>query len=784
MNDFGHAVAVDSAGNAILTGTTESFGAGLDDVFIAKYSPSRVQLWSVTWGGGSSDQGYSVAVDLTDNVIVTGKTYSFGAGGADAFVVKYSPSGVQLWNATWGGSNSECGYGVTVDSANNIIVVGYTDSLGAGLDDVFIAKYSSSGVQLWNRTWGESYNDRSYGVAVDSIDNIVVTGYTDLSGTSVYDALVVKYSSSGEPQWNLTIGGGDFGYGIAVDSADNIVTTGYKFSSGTSSWDAFVAKCHPSGVQLWNRTFRGNGDDYGYGIAVDSAGDIVVAGETNSSGAGKTDAFVAKYSSFGVKLWNTTWGGEGDDYGYGVAVDSVDDVVVAGYTNSFGASGYDAFALHVSAAPLWYTTWGRLTVDEGRDVAVDSEDNILLTGYTDSYGAGSTDAFVAKYSSLGVQQWNFTWGGGESEYGYAVAIDSTDNIIVTGYTSSFGAGGYDAFVIKYSPSGIQLWNTTWGGNYYDRGYGVVVDSANNIIVAGCTRSFGAGGYDAFVVKYSSSGIQLWNTTWGGSNHDYGYSVSVDSIDNTVITGSTEPFGADKKVALIVKYSSGGLLLWNATWAGFGSACGYDVTIDSANNMIITGQTYSIVEGIDDAFIVKYSPSGVMQWNHMWGGSYSDCGYGVAVDTEDNIVVAGKTDSSVSDGIGAFVAKYSSLGVLLWDRVWGGSESDYGYGVAVNSNNSIVLTGTTKSFGAGSSDAFIVKYPPSGFQFWHILWDKRVRGDVDGDGDVDTSDLFEFSKAYGSEFSKPNWNPNCDFNGDNRVDASDLFNLGKNYGNTI
>jgi len=79
MNDFGYAVAVDSAGNIIVTGTTESFGAGLDDVFVTKYSPSKVQLWSVTWGGGGSDQGYSVAVDPTDNIMVAGQTYSFGA---------------------------------------------------------------------------------------------------------------------------------------------------------------------------------------------------------------------------------------------------------------------------------------------------------------------------------------------------------------------------------------------------------------------------------------------------------------------------------------------------------------------------------------------------------------------------------------------------------------------------------------------------------------------------------------------------------------------------------
>ena len=840
IDDFGYAVAVDSAGNIIMTGATESSGAGLDDVFIAKYSSTKVQLWSVTWGGGSSDQGYSVSVDLTDDIVVTGQTYSFGAGDADVFVAKYSSSGVQLWNTTWGGSNSECGYDVTVDSANNIIITGYTNSFGAGLDDVFIAKYSSSGVLLWNHTWGSSYNDQSQGIAVDSMDNIVVTGYTDISGTSVYNALIVKFSSSGVDQWNLTIGeGNDFGNGIAVDSADNIIITGYKFSSSTSSWDAFIVKCHPSGVKLWSRTLGGNGDEHGYGIAVDSTNEIVITGETNSSGAGLDDAFIAKYSTFGVKLWNTTWGGAGNDSGHGVTADPADDTIVVGFTNSFGASGYDAFVLHVSTAPLWYDSWGGLTVDESRDVAMDSEDNILLAGYTDSFGAGGIDAFVAKYSSLGVQEWNFTWGGSGIEYGSAVAVDSTDNVVVTG----------------------------------------------------STRSFGAGGYDAFVAKYSSSGIQQWNLTWGESNHDYGYGVAVDSEDNIVVIGSTEFFGADNEDAFIVKYSSSGLQLWNATWGGFGSEYGYDVAIDSVDNIIVAGHTYSFVEGISDAFIVKYSSSGALQWNRKWGGSYNDYGYAVAIDSADNIIITGETYRSTSDGIDVFVVKYSSLGVELWNRVWGGSGSDYGYGVAVDSTNTIVVTGTTESLGVGLRDAFTLKYPSSGFQSWYILWEGlsetthditiaslsvsktivgqgytvkinvnvtnqgevaetfnvtayanttvieeqtvtllaprenltltftwnttgiatdnytisayappvlgetytvdntyvdgidtvTIPGDIDGDGDVDLDDLYYILIAYGTTIGDPDYNSNTDINGDGEINLDDLYYVLWNYG---
>jgi uncharacterized delta-60 repeat protein len=780
-SDFGYAIALDSAGNIIVVGTTESFGAGLNDSFIAKYSPSKVLLWNVTWGGSGNEQGYGVAVDSADNVIVTGQTNSFGAGGFDAFVAKYSSSGVQFWNRTWGGSNSECGYGVSVDSTNNIIITGYTNSFGAGLDDVFIAKYSASGVQLWNTTWGKMYNERGYSVAVDSIDEIVVTGYTEVSGTSVYDALVVLYSSSGLLEWNVTMGeGNDFGYDIALDSADNIVIAGYRFSFDTSSWDAFVVKCYPSGEQFWNRTWGGGNDDYGYGVALDSAGNIVIAGETNSFGTAGADTFIVNYSSTGILLWNTTWGGSGSDYGYDVTVDSTNHALITGYTDSFSSTSglYDAFILHVSADPLWQTTWGGLTLDNGQSVAVDSANNIIITGYTDSFGAGNNDAFVVKYSSAGSLLWSKTWGGSGDDRGYGVAVDSANNIIIAGYTPSFGAGLYDAFVVKYSSSGEQLWNNTWGGTSNDYGYDVAVDSADNILITGSTRSFGAGRYnDAIVVKYSPTGEKLWNATWRSAGSDFGYGVIVDSTNSIIVAGKTQPVGAEPN-ALVVKYSSSGEQLWNNTWGA--NALSNDVAVDSIDNIFITGQTSSLVGGSNDAFIVKFSPSGEPQWSATWGGSQNDQGWSVAVDATDNIIMTGETYRSTLDGIDAFVVKYSPSGVELWNHKWGGSNVDYGFGVALDSANNLVMVGATESFGAGASDAFIVKYPPSGFQFWHVLWEVTIAGDIDGDGDVDASDLIAFSTAYGS--NPPN--SDCDFNNDNKVDVCDLFILSRNYGKNV
>ena len=130
----------------------------------------------------------------------------------------------------------------------------------------------------------------------------------------------------------------------------------------------------------------------------------------------------------------------------------------------------------------------------------------------------------------GSQLWNTTWGGTGYEKGKAVAIAS-DGVYVAGYTWSFGAGGYDAFLVKYDTDGSQLWNTTWGGASNELGYGVAV-AGDGVYFTGSTESFGAGDSDALLVKYDSGGNQLWNTTWGEADTEYGSSVAVVG-DHTV-----------------------------------------------------------------------------------------------------------------------------------------------------------------------------------------------------------------------------------------------------------
>ena len=151
----------------------------------------------------------------------------------------------------------------------------------------------------------------------------------------------------------------------------------------------------------------------------------------------------------------------------------------------------------------WDLTWGGYGNDVAADIATDSEDNVYMTGYTESYGAGGKKAYLAKYDPLGNLLWDLTWGASADEISSGVAVDNEDNVYITGYTESYGAGANDAFLAKYSSAGICQWELFWGGANDDKAFDIGVDSANFIYITGETASYGSGGKDTFLVKYNS-----------------------------------------------------------------------------------------------------------------------------------------------------------------------------------------------------------------------------------------------------------------------------------------
>jgi len=186
-----------------------------------------------------------------------------------------------------------------------------------------------------------------------------------------------------------------------------------------------------------------------------------------------------------VEAWNITWGGNVHDYGSAIGSDSLNNIYVAGSTQSFGEGSSDVCLLKfdISGNLLWNITWGGINSEIALDIAFDSSNNIYLTGRT------SSDVFLVKFDNFGIYQWNVTWGGDDVETGEGIVIDSFDNIYIAGQTDSFNLGNYDVFLLKFDNLGILKWNYTYGlTSVHERLYDLEIDSKDFIYGAGMSSA--------------------------------------------------------------------------------------------------------------------------------------------------------------------------------------------------------------------------------------------------------------------------------------------------------
>jgi hypothetical protein len=464
------------------------------------------------------------------------------------------------------------------------------------------------------------------------------TGRYDRSRTLVIDPLVLVYSTY--------LGGGnsDSAQDIAVDGSGCAYVCGttwsvnfpqqnsYTMDPGDDSYDVFVTKLSAEGSSLVYSTYLGgNNMDFGLSIAVDSEGSAYMTGCTYSTdfpvlnafqtghAGGNEDVFVTKLSADGSSLvYSTYLGGDGYDYGNGIAVDGSDCAYVTGHTYStdfpvmnayqtaLGGIPYDAFVtkLSPSGSSLVYSTYlGGEVGEEGRDIAVDGSGSAYVTGWT----------------------------------------ASTDFPTVHGYMTDPDGNGWDVFITKLSPDGNSLaYSTYLGGGSEDVGWGIAVDGSGCAYVCGSTWSVnfptvnpymtdpGDNHEDVFVTKLSAEGSSLvYSTYLGGGSNEIGYSIAVDGSGSAYVTGKTlstdfpvlNPYMNDPDGngwdGFVTKLSADGSFLVYSTYLGGGSTdVGYGIAVDGSGSAFVTGYTLSTDfptvnpymndpgDGSFDAFVTK------------------------------------------------------------------------------------------------------------------------------------------------------------------------------------
>jgi hypothetical protein len=366
---------------------------------VSSYSSDT--LWTQTFGGTNIDVGYCVQQTSDSGFIVTGYTRSFGTmSGRNVWLIKTNQFGNLIWQKTFGGSGDEEGNAVQQTNDGGFIIAGYTKSMGAGLNDIYLVKTDSFGNQQWAKTFGGSQDEEAYSIQQTLDGGFIIAGATSSFGSGSRDVWLIKTDFSGNEVWKKTLGGmsSDGARFVQQTSDGGYIITGWTYSQGPGAvGNVLLIKTDSSGNQVWFKAFGGSDVDRGYCVQQITNG-FILTGYTASSGAGLDDMLLIKTDNSGNSIWEKTFGGSGRDYGNSI----------------------------------------QITQDEG----------YIIAGYSLSYGAGSEDVWIVKTDSAGNQQWSKTFGGSASDVGYFINKAFSGGYILTGHTLSFGAGVHDVWLIR------------------------------------------------------------------------------------------------------------------------------------------------------------------------------------------------------------------------------------------------------------------------------------------------------------------------------------------------
>lgn len=387
----------------------------------------------------------------------------------------------------------------------------------------------------------------------------------------------------------------------------------------------------------------------------------------------------------------------------------------------------------------WSTYHGGSLEDGFRDMAIDADANIYVTGSTLSPDAiatpgshlatpgGLSDVYIAKYNADGVRLWSTYFGGFDHDYGQGITVDDMGNVYVTGFTASFtgiasfGAhqmtnnGGFaDAFIAKFDPNGNRLWATYFGGAEDERANSICIDRAGNITIIGWTNSAsliaspGAfqttfqGQQDIFLAHFNNNGTRLWSTYFGFDGLDIGLQVMADAANDLFISG------------------------WTSSTSNFATPGAFKTTYSG---------------GTADTYLAKFTETGSRLWSTYYGGSIDEYGDALLVTDDGDIYLAGPCNSpdgistsgsyqpSTAGGFDSFLVKFDATGSRIWGTYYGGADDDLGYGLATDAEQSIYLTGYTKStssiatanahqtMAGGDWDAYVIRFTVDGTPLW-------------------------------------------------------------------
>lgn len=354
---------------------------------------------------------------------------------------------------------------------------------------------------------------------------------------------------------------------------------------------------------------------------------------------------------------------------------------------------------------LWTKTYGGAANDIGYSVQQTLDGGYIIVGETHSFGAGDADVWLLKTDENGDTVWTHTYGGDSADIGYSVQQTADSGYIIAGETRSFGAGGNDVYLIKTNSLGDTLWIKTYGGKGPDMGCSVQQTSDSGYIVVGWTRPFPGSTRDYLLIKTNALGDTLWTRIYSLDQLDYGWCVKQNPDKGYIIAG-TSGNRVTGSCAILMRTDSLGNCLWSAGYIAYPNkhTSGWfsSVQLTPDGGYIAAGEPY--------AFLVKTDSLGDSLWVKRYGNEYEDGARSVYQTSDEGYIITGYTNLWTERDM--WFLKTDENGDTLWTNTYGtSSDAEEGYSVQQTSDEGYIIVGFTESFGAGGSDVWLIKTEP-------------------------------------------------------------------------
>jgi len=349
-----------------------------------------------------------------------------------------------VWSKTYGGVDPDYAMSVQQTSDGGYIVAGYTKSYGAGDWDAWLIKTDSEGNELWNKTYGGTFEDIANCVIETNDGGYAIAGYAGYHPGGKWELWIIKTDENGTEVWSEKYRNGDIVFGTYIIETEH----GYVVVAKASG-DVWLVGTDENGKMIWNNTFGGTDSDGGDAVIQDEYGGYVIVGTTYSFGSGDADIWLIKTNETGGELWNKT----------------------------FGGVGYDI----------------------GGDVIQTYDGGFAITGGITPYSGGWTDACLIRTNENGTEAGSNLYGGYDVDGGHSLIQAIDGDYLIAGTTHSYGPKGFNAWAIKADENGSELWNVSLGGGNDDNARSIIQSNDGGFIIAGKYRSQDSGD-DAWLVK--------------------------------------------------------------------------------------------------------------------------------------------------------------------------------------------------------------------------------------------------------------------------------------------